>query len=114
MDYLTARWLAVKKLPPQKIKNLHKLERAVFDYGVCCRRAFPSDKTVPPLWWRCADSFLNKELKAVFAALPYEHKKFAADAGAVLSLCKNKKINPADAFNDIGLMHALDELAIRV
>lgn len=110
MQYLTARWLTLKNLPSYKIKNLHRMERAVFDYALYCKKTFPKDKTTPPLWWQCTGSFLGGDIKAVFKqsfeALAKANEEVAVNA-------KKENIDLREVFSDINLMHRLDKLALR-
>lgn len=109
MQYLTARWLAVKTLPPQKIQNLHRLEKAVHNYAAYCKKNFPKDKTTPPLWWQCAGAFFGPDLRAVF------NRSFEDVLLANAQLARTAEeagIDLRSVFTDINLMHRLDSLAL--
>ncbi len=111
MQYLTARWLVVKTLPANKINNLHKLERAVFNYALACKAQFPKSKTTPPLWWQCTGSFLSPEIKKIWGR---SYQEFLDADSELRSVCARENIDLINVFSDIRLMHRLDALAPRV
>lgn len=110
MQYLAARWLAVKAMPDYKIKTLHRHETAVYNYARFCRKNYPKDKTVPPLWWQCTFALMEGEFRKIFSGS--QNLRRAARAGELLKKAAGEhNIDLRETFSDINLMHRLDMMA---
>ena len=110
MEYLLARWYAVKNLPPQRLKALHNFEIAVKMYSAQKAAELKKQKIFLPLWWQEGALFLNKEFKTFWqlkAANLSEIQKFKAETEKIF---KQNKLLVEDGriFDDIQFMHSCD------
>ncbi|ACC98125.1 hypothetical protein Emin_0570 [Elusimicrobium minutum Pei191] len=112
MDYLTARWFLVKQMPKNKLNAFHLMEKSVYNYSFDSYKLFKESKVVAPLWWQSATAFLSKENEGFWRICSNREKRLEIEEFAltVRSILRNKKIDAAELFNNIKLMHECDLL----
>lgn len=110
MDYLLARWYAVKDLEPQRLKAFHNFEIAVKQYSQSRAKELKKQKIFMPLWWQEGALFLNKEFKLFWQAKslkPAAIKQFKSSAQKIFEQ-NNICIKDGRIFEDIKFMHRCD------
>lgn len=110
MDYFLARWYIVKDLPFERLKELHRFERAVYNYARSNRAMFGRSKIIPPLWWQEGALFLRGEFKNFWQTKKFGIAALAGFKEELAQLFAGTGLCPGGAgiFKDIDLAHKCD------